>query len=62
MSKAKMYHLLWGLFAILSAISFFQVNAYFFDSRGLNWIPIASGILFFILGAIFLRKVIKNSN
>lgn len=59
MSKAKWLHVKWGICAFISAISGFNIEAYYWDSRGLNWIPIASCIFFFLLGAYFLRKVIK---
>jgi len=64
MSKAKKYHICWGVAAFISFISFFQINSYWADKHHFNgifgWLGI--GILFFLIGAYFLYKVIKNSN
>jgi hypothetical protein len=61
MSPAKKLHIAWGVCAFISAISFFNIEAAFFDDRGLNWVPLVSGIVFFLLGAYFLYKVIKKA-
>lgn len=48
------------IFAFLSVISFFQVQAYFWDSRGLNWIPITAGIVFGVSAIYNLVQVIRR--
>ena len=62
MSPAKKYHIIWGLFAFLSIISFFHINSAIGDKYKINTVFLIAGIVFALLGAIFLIKVIRNSN
>jgi hypothetical protein len=61
MSKAKKNMIACAVFAFLSFISFIQRNAFFFDSRGINWIPTAGGIVFGLTAIYFLYLVIKTA-
>lgn len=64
LSKARKWHIITGLFAFASVISFFQINSYWADQHHFNgifgWLGI--GIVTGIAALLSLRKVIKNSN
>lgn len=62
LSKAKKLHILWGLFAFLSFISFVNVESAWVDEHHAGTYFIVAGVVFFLIGAYFLRKVIKNTN
>lgn len=40
----------------------FNINAYYWDSRGLNWIPLVAGIICLLIAIYFLYLVNKKSN
>lgn len=64
MSKAKQYFICMAIFALLSVISFFQINSYWADQHHFNgvigWLGI--GIVTGLIAIYFLYLVTKNTN
>lgn len=54
-------HLKWAICAFIGIGSLFQIQASYWDSRHLNWIPVVVGIVFCLLGAYFLYKTATES-
>ena len=57
----------WFLFMIMAAFAFggivclFNINAYYWDSRGLNWVMLVSGIVCLLIAIYFLYLINKNA-
>lgn len=61
MSKAKKLFLAMVVTAFIAIISYFQINGYYWDSRGLNSVPLITGIVFTLIAIYFLYRVSKEA-